>query len=170
MDIEIQRACDAQDAPDDQRLRDFACMALEGLRAPVVCLRIVDEQEMAELNGRWRQRAYATNVLSFPGAIPPGLPDEECPDLLGDVVLCAPVIAAEAQAQRKPLEAHWAHMIIHGLLHLRGHDHIQQDDAEVMEALERRLLAALGFPDPYADPADHPSQPTWLQRGDERRS
>ena len=90
---------------------------------------------------------YATNVLSFPFESPIPLPVR----LLGDLVICAEVVAHEAKSQGKPLLAHWAHMVVHGTLHLLGYDHIEEAEAEHMEQLERNILAALGYPDPYAD-------------------
>ena len=99
-----------------------------------------------ELNRYYRQRDYATNVLSFPADLPPAL---KLP-LIGDLVICAPVIVSEAQAQGKRLRDHYAHMTVHGVLHLLGHDHQTDEDAERMEALEARILAGLGITDPYA--------------------
>jgi probable rRNA maturation factor len=108
-------------------------------------LRIVDEPEGAELNQAWRNRSAATNVLSFPAE----LPENPALRVLGDLVLCAPVVRREARAQGKPQAAHWAHLVIHGTLHLLGYDHTVESEAEVMEALECAVLAGLGFPDPY---------------------
>jgi probable rRNA maturation factor len=119
-----------------------------------LCLRLVDEDEMAELNSTYRAKNGPTNVLSFPADLPPelGLP------LLGDIVICAPVVAREASAQGKPLAAHWAHMAVHGCLHLLGYDHIEAHDAAVMEALETTILAQLGLPCPYTDHSHHPDK------------
>jgi probable rRNA maturation factor len=111
-------------------------------------IRLVDEAEARELNNTWRQKDYATNVLSFPADIPEGLLDIP---LLGDLVICVAVVAREAAEQGKPLDAHWAHLVIHGCLHLLGFDHIDDDEALEMEDLERKLLAELNYPDPYAD-------------------
>ena len=108
-------------------------------------IRIVDEEEARALNQRWRDRDYATNVLSFPLT---GLA-HIAPDLLGDIVLCAPVIAAEAATQGKTRDAHWAHLTVHGVLHLLGFDHEHAAAAAAMERHERAILAALGLPDPY---------------------
>lgn len=108
-----------------------------------IVIRFVDEHEGAELNQRFRRKAGPTNVLTFPYAA------EESNDLHGDLVLCAPVIAREAQAQGKTPVAHSAHMVVHGILHLRGYDHITQDEAVVMEGLETSIIAGLGFPQPY---------------------
>ena len=108
-------------------------------------MRIVGTAEARILNRRYRDRDYAANVLSFPYALPRGL-------VRGDIVLCAPVIAREALAQGKTVEAHLAHLTVHALLHLRGYDHLRRRDAARMEALERKLLAKLGYPDPYDAP------------------
>jgi probable rRNA maturation factor len=108
---------------------------------------VVDEAEGRELNRQYRHKDYATNVLSFPADLPPelGLP------LLGDVILCAPVVAREAQAQGKSLDAHYAHLTVHGVLHLLGYDHETISDARTMEGLEVQILDSMGIPDPYAE-------------------
>jgi probable rRNA maturation factor len=145
LEVDIQRASDAPDLPDDESLRRWAGLALQDKPGHELTIRLVDEPESRELNSTYRDRDYPTNVLSFPSDLPPEL---NIP-LLGDLVICAPVVAREAQEQNKPLDAHWAHMVIHGCLHLIGYDHVDDDDAEEMEELERRLLAALDIPDPY---------------------
>ena len=133
--------------PSRQRLRRWVSVALTGeCEQAVIAIRIVDEQESQLLNGQWRGKQKPTNVLSFPMALPEGLGD----GFLGDLVVCAPVVMREAIEQEKPLEAHWAHMIIHGVLHLLGYDHEADEDAEQMESREIFLLASLGFSDPYA--------------------
>ncbi len=106
---------------------------------------IVDADEGQALNSEWRGKDYATNVLSFPSDLPPelGLP------LLGDLVICAPVVQREAKEQGKTETSHWAHMVIHGTLHLLGYDHIDDHEAEEMEALETSIMASHGFNDPY---------------------
>lgn len=145
LELEVQRAAGVASAPDDEFLRRAAAAALEGRRADAeLCLRIVDRGESAELNRRYRGKAGPTNVLSFPC-------DAQVPDLalLGDLVICAPVVAAEAEAQGKPAAAHWTHLVVHGVLHLLGFDHIGDHEAEIMEAEERAILARLGYPDPY---------------------
>nr|VFJ97063.1 MAG: rRNA maturation RNase YbeY [Candidatus Kentron sp. H]VFJ97662.1 MAG: rRNA maturation RNase YbeY [Candidatus Kentron sp. H]VFK02924.1 MAG: rRNA maturation RNase YbeY [Candidatus Kentron sp. H] len=108
-------------------------------------VRVVDEEEGLDLNWRYRDREKATNVLSFPCEVPDlfGL------NLLGDIVVCAPVVKREADRQHKNLQAHWAHMVVHGTLHLLGFDHISREQAVQMESLETAVLAHLGFPDPY---------------------
>jgi probable rRNA maturation factor len=110
-----------------------------------VSVYIVDEPESQELNLRYRQQDKPTNVLSFPADIPPEL---NLP-ILGDLVICAPVVEREAVEQHKTLEAHWAHMVVHGTLHLLGYDHITDPEAEEMESLETRILTEMGFPAPY---------------------
>ena len=109
-------------------------------------IRLVDDAEARELNNTWRHKDYATNVLSFPADIPDGLLDIP---LLGDLVICVAVVEHEAAEQGKELAAHWAHLVIHGCLHLLGYDHIDDDEATEMEDLERKLLAELGYADPY---------------------
>jgi probable rRNA maturation factor len=133
--------------PSAPSLRRFAEAALAGRREDgELSIRVVDAEEGQALNRDYRQRDYATNVLSFPAELPPGVPLP----LLGDLVLCAPVIAREADEQGKPLKHHYAHMVVHGVLHLLGYDHLEDRDAERMEAIEREVLASLGVPDPYA--------------------
>lgn len=112
-----------------------------------VSVYIVDEDEGQELNAQYRGKNYPTNVLSFPADIA----EEIGVPLLGDLVVCAPVVEREAQEQGKPLEAHWAHMLIHGTLHLIGFDHVDDNDAEIMEALETQIITGLGYPAPYQD-------------------
>nr|WP_264673117.1 rRNA maturation RNase YbeY [Marinobacter nanhaiticus] len=141
----MQQASDAEELPDDENLVRWAQAGWLGDYRSEVTLRIVNEDESASLNGQYRQKDYPTNVLSFPFEQPEGI---EVP-LAGDLVICAGVVAREAQEQHKTLDAHWAHMVIHGMLHLQGYDHIDDREAEEMEALEVRLLAELGFSNPY---------------------
>lgn len=146
VELEIQRV-GAAPAPDDDAFRRWVGAALAGRRETAeLTVRIVDEAEGRALNARWRGRDYATNVLSFPAELPPGV----ALPLLGDLVVCAPVVAREAAEQGKPEADHWAHLVIHGTLHLLGFDHESESDAVVMEGLERELLAGLGIGDPYA--------------------
>jgi probable rRNA maturation factor len=138
--LEIQRATRAAHIPSDRRLLEWARAALS--RAATVTVRYVGAAEARRLNRAYRGRDYATNVLTFVyGARP----------LSGDVVVCAPVVAREARAQGKEVAAHHAHLLVHGLLHLQGFDHERPSEARRMEARERRILARLGFTDPYAD-------------------
>ncbi len=133
--------------PAPASFRRWAGAALMGRkREAELGLRVVDADEGQALNRDYRGKDYATNVLSFPAELPPGL---KLP-LLGDLVLCAPVVAREAAEQGKPLAAHYAHLTVHGVLHLLGYDHMAEAEAERMEAEERRILAGLGIADPYA--------------------
>jgi len=145
IELEVQRATAFEPVPDDRQFVRWVQAALGGDTAVELTLRIVGEEEGRRLNRRYRGKDAATNVLSFPADLPPeiGLP------LLGDIVLCAPLIAAEAADQRKPAEAHWAHLTIHGVLHLLGHDHLAAEQAEQMEALEIAMLESLGIANPY---------------------
>jgi probable rRNA maturation factor len=140
--ISIQRASRAAHIPSDRRIRTWARAALT--RKAAVTLRFVAEAEARRLNREFRGKDYATNVLTFVyEARRDGL-------LSGDVVICAPVVAREAKAQSKAAEAHYAHLVVHGLLHLQGMDHERgAAEARRMEARERRILRALGFDDPY---------------------
>ncbi len=110
-----------------------------------VTIRIVDSEESHQLNLDYRGKDKPTNVLSFPFEAPPGIEL----DLLGDLIICRQVVEQEAVEQDKPLKAHWAHMVVHGSLHLLGYDHIEDDEAEEMESLETELMQKLGFEDPY---------------------
>ncbi|MFD1259327.1 rRNA maturation RNase YbeY [Entomomonas asaccharolytica] len=111
-------------------------------------IRIVDEAEGQALNATYRCKDYATNVLSFPSELPEGILDIP---LLGDLIICAPVVTKEAEQQQKSLEAHWAHLVTHGCLHLLGFDHEEQQAATEMETLEQQLLMKQGYPDPYQE-------------------
>ncbi|WP_309109550.1 rRNA maturation RNase YbeY [Pseudomonas sp. Q2-TVG4-2] len=147
--IELDVQCASNDAvPDETDLRRWCELALRQRSADSeLTIRLVDEAEGRELNRTWRQKDYATNVLSFPADVPDELLDIP---LLGDLVICVPVVEREAAEQGKAPQAHWAHLVIHGCLHLLGYDHIDDDEAEEMESLERQLLAELGHADPYA--------------------
>ena len=125
--------------PTPKQLRKWAKAALRV--DTEVTIRIVDEAEGKALNSTYRGKDYATNVLTFPIT--------EVPHLMGDIVLCAPIVAAEAKAQNKTLEAHYAHLTVHGILHLHGYDHEIEAQAELMEGLEITILAKLGYANPY---------------------
>lgn len=146
LDVSVSYGLPRKGLPAAQSFRRWVAAALEGriLRADL-CLRLVDEREGRSLNRHYRGKNHATNVLSFPAEIPEGV---KLP-LLGDIVLCAPVVAREAREQHKPLPSHYAHLTVHGVLHLLGLDHDDEREAEAMEALERHILAGLGLPDPY---------------------
>ncbi len=147
----MQYACARKGVPAPASLRRFAQAALAGTASVSVGLRIVDDAESAELNQRYRGKPGPTNVLSFPYAPDPRGNGE----FLGDLVLCAPLVRREARAAGKPEKAHWAHLVVHGILHLRGYDHIADQDARIMEARESEIMEALGFPDPYLSPLNH---------------
>ncbi len=138
--------------PQVREIRRWALAALEGadVRGELT-VRIVGEEESAALNERYRGKAGPTNVLAFPGADAPGVDADGELAPLGDLVICAPVVAREAREQGKSLAAHWAHMVVHGALHLLGYDHDTEPAADSMEGRERQILAVLGFPDPYGD-------------------
>ena len=142
LELDLQLATDGQH-PDEAQLRRWCELALRQRTADSeLTIRLVDEEEGRELNRTWRQKDYATNVLSFPY--------ETEPVVLGDLVICAPVVAREAAEQGKALSAHYAHLTVHGVLHLLGWDHEDDKEAEAMEQLEREILADLGIADPYA--------------------
>ncbi|WP_257280895.1 rRNA maturation RNase YbeY [Endozoicomonas sp. ISHI1] len=144
--VDIQIASESPRLPSEADLHKWAAAAIGDHRKEAeISLRIVDSDEGAELNRQWRQKDGPTNVLSFPSDLPKAL---NLP-LLGDLVICTPVVEREAREQNKTLQAHWAHMMVHGTLHLLGYDHIQEDEAEAMESLETAILESLGFPDPY---------------------
>ena len=152
LDVGVSYALPRAGLPAAASFRKWVAAALEGrIREADLAIRIVDEKECRALNHHYRGKDYATNVLSFPAELPEGLPKGVTLPLLGDLVLCAPVIAREAKQQGKPLNAHYAHLTVHGCLHLLGWDHEDPREAEAMEQLEREILAGLGLPDPYLD-------------------
>ena len=147
MIIDLQIACEQESGlPTAQQIEQWARAAVQPQSDEVeMTVRIVDEGESHALNLNYRGKDRPTNVLSFPF---------ECPDevelpLLGDLVICRQVVEREAQEQDKPLMAHWAHMVVHGSLHLLGYDHIEDAEAEEMESLETQIMTGLGFADPY---------------------
>ena len=140
LDLAVQYACRREGLPLRADFARWARAALTG--GGQVAIRLVDEQEGRTLNSEYRSKDYATNVLSFPY--------EAEPLLMGDLVICPAVVAREAAEQGKPVAAHYAHLTVHGMLHLRGWDHENEGDAQAMEDEERKILAALGYPDPYA--------------------
>ena len=147
MTIDLQIACEQETClPTAEQIEQWATAAVQPQSDEVeMTVRIVDEAESHELNLNYRGKDRPTNVLSFPF---------ECPDevelpLLGDLVICRQVVEREAQEQDKPVMAHWAHMVVHGSLHLLGYDHIEDDEAEEMESLETQIMTGLDFADPY---------------------
>lgn len=151
--LDFENACVGIAVPvEEDFLRWIECaQRLAGAtQKPVnIGVRIVDTEESTQLNKDYRGKDYATNVLSFISDIPDAIVAELEEIPLGDLAICADVVAREAAEQGKPAAAHWAHMVVHGTLHLHGYDHEDDDDAEEMEALERRILSALGIADPY---------------------
>ena len=143
--VDIQYATESKTLPTALELRHWVEHALtDYAKDTAITLRIVDTIEMTQLNLYYRGKNKPTNVLSFP--YEESLEEEK---MLGDIVICAPVVLTEADEQHKPWQAHWAHLVVHGCLHLVGFDHEVEDQAEAMESLEVKLLAGLGFPDPY---------------------
>ncbi|ODS22527.1 rRNA maturation RNase YbeY [Candidatus Endobugula sertula] len=146
--IDLQLASVSSCVPKKSLLVRWASSALEHTNDRAeMSIRIVDEAESQALNLQYRGNNNPTNVLSFPAE----LPDIVDSDLIGDVVICAPIVFHEAIKQQKNIDAHWAHMVIHGVLHLSGYDHTDGEEAEVMETLETQILNTLGFPCPYID-------------------
>jgi len=144
--LHAQKETRARGVPRTSSLEVWARAALAGSGPGLatVTVRLVDGRESAALNRRYRKKSGPTNVLSFSYELPRG-----SRGLMGDLVICAPLVAREADAQGKARRAHWAHMIVHGIMHLRGFDHLEPREAGAMEAAESRILKRLGFPDPY---------------------
>jgi probable rRNA maturation factor len=142
--LAVQYATNHAEIPTRPQFRRWVKAAL--MQHAEIVLRLVDETEGRELNQQFRHKNRATNVLTF-------VYDDTRP-LIGDIVLCAPIVSQEAQQQRKNLLAHYAHLTVHGVLHLQGYDHIEDADAVEMEQLETRILAKLGYADPYQEHSD----------------
>ena len=152
LDVVINYAVPRVGIPSAVSFRRWVAAALDSrIREADLAIRIVGNKEGRALNKHYRGKDYATNVLSFPADLPAGLPEGVRLPLLGDLVICAPVVAREASEQNKPVAAHYAHLTVHGALHLLGWDHGDDRDAECMEQLEREILATLGVPDPYQE-------------------
>jgi probable rRNA maturation factor len=150
LEVSVHYGLSRAGIPAPASFRKWVNAALDGrLRQADLAIRIVDTREGRALNRHYRGKDHATNVLSFPAELPEGLPKNVKLPLLGDLVICAPVVAREAREQKKPLAAHYAHMTVHGALHLLGWDHEDAREADCMEQLEREILATLGFADPY---------------------
>lgn len=154
--IEVQYAIAEAGLPSAEQLTQWAQAALDSIDSSSgeITLRLVDAEEIQGLNRSYRGKDSPTNVLSFPFEMPEGLPLAAQELILGDIALCAHVIAQESQEQNKLLDHHWAHMVIHGVLHLLGFDHIGDSDAAIMEKLEIDILANLGIPNPYQTPTN----------------
>ena len=152
--VDIQVASTVGNVPSETVMQSWVQEVINELSVAGECevsIRVVDEEEGRELNKQYRDKDSATNVLSFPADdativnLPPDLPQ-----LLDDIVICGPVVEREASDQHKAIESHWAHLLVHGTLHLLGHDHEKDVDAEAMEAIETRILAKRGVANPYA--------------------
>ncbi len=158
--IDLQVATQAEHLPTQQQFEQWLQLATKALEKPAeVTIRLVDDAESQQLNLEYRGKDKPTNVLSFPAEMDAFEAEFDIPELLaelgednylGDLVISAPTVACEAAEQNKALMDHWAHLVIHGCLHLQGYDHIEDDDAEMMEALEIQLLAQLGIANPYS--------------------
>jgi probable rRNA maturation factor len=148
IELELQIATTAKTLPHPAQIREWVSLALQNrIETGELTIRIVDEAESADLNQQYRHKSGPTNVLSFPYDPEPGIPIR----LLGDIIICAPIVEKEAFEQNKTLLAHWAHMVIHGVLHLLGFNHEFDVEATEMESLETELLIQLNFPPPYGD-------------------
>lgn len=148
LELELQINSQQQGLPQAKDFEHWISNALQDFKAHAeVLVRIVDEEESAQLNSEYRSKNGSTNVLSFPFEAPPQVEM----DLLGDVVICAPVIEREALQQGKTVESHWAHMAVHSSLHLLGFDHQTDEQAAEMESLEKEILARMGYANPYKE-------------------
>lgn len=146
--VTVQRTVPKNVMPSAKNLQHWAKAALKYLdKSAELNIRIVDSAEMTELNSQYRHKKKPTNVLSFPFDMPEEVEDEL--SFLGDIIICAEIVNDEAQVQHKSKQAHWAHMVIHGTLHLLGYDHEKDSDAAIMEPKEIAILESLGFPNPY---------------------
>jgi probable rRNA maturation factor len=148
LELELQIATQQDSVPSKESFVSWSKAALRDEREQAeIVIRLVGEDEVQGLNREYRGKNRPTNVLSFPS----NLPEIVNSDLLGDLVICVPVVIREAQEQGKTPEAHWAHMVVHGVLHLIGYDHQNEDEAQTMERLEGEVMASLGFQDPYRE-------------------
>lgn len=152
IDVELQIASNEQTLPHPSQFREWvSCCLANRIDTAEMVIRIVDEEEMIELNEQYRHKLGPTNVLSFPYEPTPGVASR----FLGDIVICAPIVNEEAVRFNKSLLAYWCHMVVHGTLHLLGYDHEQDSDAAEMESLETDILLKLGFPPPYGETIQH---------------
>lgn len=145
-DIDVLYAIESATYPSVENIQHWAHAALQHMQTPgALTIKIIAEAEMQALNYTYREKNKPTNVLSFPCNLPQPLRG----NLLGDIAICAPVVEKEANTADKDVMAHWAHLVVHGVLHLLGYNHEQEDEAVVMESLETRIIQDLGFQDPY---------------------
>jgi len=146
IELEVQNIDSFTDVPSERQFEQWAEVVLREYDSAEFVIRLVGIEESRQLNGRYRNVDKATNVLSFCAELPPELGLHQ----LGDIVICAPLVCSEAVEQKKPIQSHWAHLTVHGILHLLGYDHLNDQEAGQMEALEIEILNDLGFPNPYA--------------------
>lgn len=154
--IDLQVLTDFPGQPEPEQFQLWVDSALKGLRQSAnILIRVVDEAESAELNSQYRGKSGPTNILSFPFEPPEGVDlgadNDDLTNFLGDLVICSPVVMQEAGIQGKRLSDHWAHIVIHGVLHLLGFDHIEEHEAEIMEAKEIAILKKLNIDNPYCE-------------------
>lgn len=146
--LDLQHACKQENTPSIADFQTWVNAALLPYKKPFeLTIRLVNQDESQQLNHQYRSKDKPTNVLSFPFEVPEGIEL----DLLGDLIICVDVVEQEAKEQGKQLLAHWAHMVVHGCLHLLGYDHIDEQEAEEMEALETQIILGLGYSDPYRE-------------------
>lgn len=152
IDVEVDTTAQLPSVPSPEMFCRWAAATVAAAKMPTgdIAIRIVDRGEIQQLNRDYRHHDKPTNVLSFPFEMPTGI--AELGLIIGDLAICAAVVTQEASDQGKPIDAHWAHMVVHGTLHLLGYDHIEDADAETMERLEIAVLAQLGFGNPYQVP------------------
>lgn len=154
IELELQIATDAKTLPHPSQFREWISIALHNrIESGELTIRIVDEEESAELNQQYRHKFGPTNVLAFKSDIDPKL--SLALPMIGDIVICAPIVESEAKRENKELLAHWAHIVIHGTLHLLGYDHQTDPETAEMEGLETEILVNLGFPPPYGESITH---------------
>jgi len=149
--IEIQQIVKDEFIPSPGQIREWVACTLDNKLEKIseITIRIVDKEEITALNSQFRKKSGATNVLSFPFETPKGISEFEESNYLGDIVICATIVNQEAKDQKKAKEAHWAHMVVHGVFHLLGYDHQTESEANIMEALEIETMRVLGFANPY---------------------
>ncbi len=146
--LDIQIISQSKQLPDQEQLQYWVDAVLKDeYQDSELVIRIVDEAEMTQFNEQYRDKKGSTNILSFPFEVPEGVDS----NLLGDILVCAPVVEKEAQQQHKERDNHWAHIIVHGVLHLLGYDHVDDQDAEEMEALEIKILKKIKIKNPYEE-------------------
>ena len=150
--IDIQHAISTKLPVTDDELKHWTNLALNSqMNEAELTLRVVSLEEISQLNVQYRKKQGPTNVLSFPTQVPKALLHELQYPLLGDIIICADVLFNESHELHKPLKHHWAHIVIHGVLHLMGHDHMKPEEEAIMQAIEIKLLNEIGIPNPYED-------------------